>query len=88
MMPDASGTTLAAISWPVSVLVDSTMHAPGRAARRAATIGAAAVTSPTDTAWIQIRGEPFMAARRAGGITPNLGPMLRRYLPVRSIRPP
>jgi len=43
-------TRLRAMSWPVSVLVDRTMHASGRRSRRAVTMGAAAVTSPTETA--------------------------------------
>ena len=43
---------------PVSVLVERTRQTPGKRARRASTIGAAAVTSPTKTAWIQIRGVP------------------------------
>ena len=46
----AAVTSFRAISWPVSVLVERTMHAAGKRERRAVTMGAAAVTSPTETA--------------------------------------
>ena len=52
----AWGINLRAMAWPVSVPVEKTMPAWGSLPLRAATMGAAAVTSPTETAWIQIRG--------------------------------
>ncbi len=52
----ACGMSLRAMDCPVSVPVERTMHAPGSFSLSIATIGAAAVTSPTETAWSHIRG--------------------------------
>jgi hypothetical protein len=85
----AAVASFLAISWPVSVLVDRTMHASGKRERRASTIGAAAVTSPTETAWTQILGVPCWISDAASVETfPNLAARLRRYFPVRSILAP
>ena len=50
--------------------------------------GAAAVTSPTDTAWTQIRGVPSRTSKPAGATRPSFPPMLFRYFPVRRILNP
>ncbi len=64
------------------------MQAPGKRERSDATIGAAAVTSPTETAWTQIRGAPVIREGASREKRPNLGPRLFRYFPVRSILAP
>ena len=48
-------------------------------------MGAAAVTSPTDTAWTQIRGRPSREEINPRGILPSFCPMLARYFPVMRI---
>ena len=64
------------------------MQAPEKRERSDATMGAAAVTSPTETAWTQIRGIPAIREAVSWFKRPNLGPKLFRYLPVRSILAP
>ena len=78
-------TILLAMSWPVSVLVESTMQASGKCVLKEATIGSAAVTSPTETACIHILGLPFISAKVEDRTRPNFGPMLFLYFPVSAI---
>jgi hypothetical protein len=81
----AETAILRAISWPVSVLVENTMQASGKYVLKSATMGAAAVTSPTDTAWIHILGEPFISLKILLSTNPNFGPRLFLYFPVHII---
>ena len=81
----AEVTILRAISWPVSVLVESMIQASGKCLLREAKTGAAAVTSPTDTACIHIRGDPCISSKISGLMNPNFGPRLFLYFPVKII---
>ena len=72
----AWGISLRAMAWPVSVPVERTILAWGSFPLRAATMGAAAVTSPTETAWTQIRGRPLSAETISSGMAPSFCQML------------
>ena len=72
----AWGIRLRAMVCPVSVPVERRILARGSFPLRAATMGAAAVTSPTETAWIQIRGWPSRAEIVSAGIAPSFCRML------------
>ena len=63
----------------MGVVVDTRIAAPGSAARSAATTGAAATVSPTDTAWTHTR--PSGGAGPSSGTRPNRSASPSRDLP-------